>query len=100
MHSLPGSTVVQKVSPPPPKGVVHLHPHPLCIGCGSGCRAVIHREVKVVDWEIEARKARQERDSVLMALVVCAAALGWVVGGWAGFGLFLLFAGYGSAVSG
>jgi hypothetical protein len=47
---------------------------------------------KEMDWELRALKAETAKHEMATALYICAAIAGWAIGGWAGFGVFILFA--------
>jgi hypothetical protein len=44
------------------------------------------------DWELKALKAETAKKELGTALYICAAVAGWAIGGWSGFGVFVLFA--------
>ena len=45
-----------------------------------------------MDWEYRALKAERAKNELALALYICAAIAGWSIGGWQGFGVFVLFA--------
>lgn len=45
-----------------------------------------------MDWEMRCKMAEQAKHDLAMSLVACAIVAGWAIGGWWGFGVFVLFA--------
>ena len=50
-----------------------------------------------MDWQMRAMQAEQAKNEMATALFVCAVVAGWAIGGWWGFGVFLIFALIGSS---